>query len=44
MRTEPDNKDLNPYGHMTKMQKTARLMAIAAAFVGVVIWFIKIVL
>jgi hypothetical protein len=43
VRIEPDKKE-SPYRHLTKVQKTARLMAIAAAFVGVVIWFIKIVL
>jgi hypothetical protein len=44
VRIEPDKKGYTPYGHLTKMQKMARRMAIAAAFAGVVIWFIKIVL
>jgi hypothetical protein len=44
VKIEPDNKGYTSFGHLTKMQKIARRMAIAAAFVGVVIWFIKIVL
>ena len=44
MRIDPiDTSDKDPFGHLTLTQKISRWVAIVAAFVGVVIWAIKIV-
>ncbi|WP_255563670.1 hypothetical protein [Mucilaginibacter rivuli] len=43
MKIKPDKIEKNPYAHLTLLQKNSRRMAIAAAFAGVAIWFIKIV-
>ena len=43
MRIDPQEVDNTPYSNLTLVQKNARKVAIVVAFVGVFIWFIKIV-